>query len=367
MSTGGSRTIRCAIVGYGATFNFGKAHARWLQGAPGLELVAVLSRSVERTEAAQRDWPWIRTYHDMDELVAATDIDMVSLVTPPYTHAPFALKALRAGKHVVVDKPMCLTTDQATLMIEEARTNGRMLAVFHNRRHDGNYRTIQEIVRSGRIGEIFQVELYAGGFNYPWGGLSVYADKSASGNALYGWGAHGVDWILQLIPSRIRSVTGFFHKLVWHDVSVEDHARAVLLFENGVEADITWSHIAAVGKPLWRILGTQGAIEDSGKDALFGYCAPPGSPEALAGACPELVAQSPGALKLVTREEGRLVEQTVPYMPSDWDNYYRQVADHLLRGGPVPVPGEDGRRTIDVMETAERSALAGHSLSVRYP
>src|SRR3954452_24271316 len=146
------RTIRCAVAGYGPSFNFGKAHASWLTAAKGLELAAVMSRSPERTALAQADWPGIRTYNSYEELLAQPDIDLIVLVTPTHTHAPLAVRALRAGKHVVVEKPMCMTTDQATWMIEEARLAERMLAVFHNRRHDGNFRAIRRLVEAGTIG-----------------------------------------------------------------------------------------------------------------------------------------------------------------------------------------------------------------------
>jgi len=360
------QAIRCAVVGYGPSFNFGKAHATWLQAAEGLELAAVMSRSPERTVVAQADWPGIRTFNDFNELLVQPNIDLLAIVTPTHTHAPLAIRALRAGKHVIVEKPMCLTTDQATLMIEEARLADRMLAVFHNRRHDGNYRTIKRLVDSGAIGRVFHIELSEGNFGAPWQNLPSYVDKRVAGNALYAWGAHAVDWVANLIPSRIRQVTGFFHKLVWHEVSVEDQARALLLFENEAVVDILWSNIAAIRKPLWRILGTAGAIEDSGRGALAGYSPAPGSPDALAGRVPELVGHSSGSLTLVTRQGQEMLGQEIPYEASDWVQYYRDIAGHLLHGGPVPVSGEDGRRTIAVMETAERSALLGVSLPVPY-
>lgn len=326
-----------------------------------------MSRSPERTAVAQTDWPGIRTFNTYDELLAQADIDLISLVTPTHTHAPLAIRALRAGKHVIVEKPMCMTTDQATLMIEEARLANRMLAVFHNRRHDGNFRTIRRLVDSGAIGFVHHVELSQTNFALPWRGLPNYIDKQIAGNALYGWGAHGVDWVLTLIPGRIRHITGYFHKLVWHEVTVEDQARALILFEHGAVADILWSNIAAISKPLWRILGTSGAIEDSGQGALAGYAPAPGSPQALAGKVPEMAVPSSGSLTLVTKDDHGLGSQTVAYDSSDWVQYYRDIAAHLQDGAPVPVSGEEGRRTIAVMEIAERSALLGTSLPVPYP
>jgi len=325
-----------------------------------------MSRSAERVAAAKTDWPGIRTFRDFDALLAQPDIDLLSIVTPTHTHSSLAIRALRAGKHVVVEKPMCLTTDQATLMVEEAKLAGRMLAVFHNRRHDGNYRAIKRLVDSGVIGDVFHVELSQTSFSLPWNNLSNYADKERAGNGLYAWGAHGVDWVLNLIPAPIQQVTGFFHNLVWDEVSVDDQARVLILFENGAVADILWSNIAAIHKPLWHILGTSGAIEDSGHGALSGYSPAPGSPDALAGTVPELVGHSSGSLTLVNKTEHGFDTHSVPYDPSDWVQFYRDIAAHLLRDEPVPVSGEDGRRTISVMETAKRSAVLGTSLPVPY-
>ena len=84
-------------------------------------------------------------------------------------------------------------------------------------------------------------------------------------------GAHAVDWVLNLIPSRIAGVTGVCHKRVWHDVTNEDHASAIIHFENGTVAEVTTSSIARISKPLWYILRTKGAITDTGADALAGY------------------------------------------------------------------------------------------------
>ena len=154
--------------------------------------------------------------------------------------------------------------------------------------------------------------------------------------------------MLDLVRDRVRGVTGFYHKLVWHDVDIEDQTRAILHFRSGAVADITWSHIAAIGKPLWRILGTKGAILDTGAGGNKGYQ-------------DEIAGLPGGTFHVVTIEEGQRKESTVPYLDSDWLTFYADVAGHLLRGGPVPVTGEDGRRTIAVFEAAARSARSGQT------
>jgi len=343
--------IGCAVIGYGPMHNFGWAHSAWIEATPDLRLLAVCDIDPARTAAAQEAFPHIRTYSDVAEVWADDEIGLVSIVTPHFTHCPLAVEAFGAGKHVVVEKAMCLNVEEATAMVEAGKRAGRMLAVHHNRRHDGNFRRIREIVYSGAIGDVFHIELTAGSygpFRHGW-----YSEKAKSGGAFYFWGPHAVDWVLDLIPERIAGVDGHFHKLVWNEITNEDQVRAIVRFENGAVGDITWSHIAAIGKPLWRILGTKGGILDTGAGGNVGY------EKQISG-------PSGGSLTLVTYgDEGRK-EEEIPYLDSDWATYWQDVADHLLRGGPVPVSGEFGRRVIGVFETAERSSASGHTEPVPY-
>ncbi len=346
-----SSPIGCAVVGYGPKHNFGWAHSAWIEATPDLRLVAVCDIDPERTTAAKRAFACIRTYNHVPDVWEDDEIDLVSIVTPHFTHCPLTLEAFAAGKHVVVEKAMCLNVEDATAMIEAGKRSSRMLAVHHNRRHDGNFRRIKQIVQSGAIGEVFHIELSAGGYGEPDSGW--YREKHKSGGAFFFWGPHAVDWALDLIPQRIVGVSGFFHKLLWHGMSNEDQTRAIVRFENGTVADITWSHLAAVRKPLWRILGAKGGILDPGGGGNVGYEKQINGP-------------SGGSLTLVTYGEDGRHEQEVPYMESDWHTYWQDIADHLLRGGPVPVSGEFGRRVIGILEAAERSSRSGQTEEAPY-
>ncbi len=180
--------IRCAVVGYGATFNFGWMHARWIQAVPDLKLVAICDQNPACAEKAKNDFPDVDADTDLRAMLGRDDVDMVSVVTPHNTHAPLVIDCLNAGKHVVVDKPMCPSIAEATEMIETARKANRTLAVFHNRRHDGNVRAIKEVIEQGRIGDVFHVELSACGYGRP--GNWWRSRKEISGGALYDWGSH---------------------------------------------------------------------------------------------------------------------------------------------------------------------------------
>ena len=350
-----SPPIRCAVVGYGPVFNWGRMHARWMGAVDGLRLVAICDRDAFRVAEAKTDFPAVDTHTDLAEMLRRDDVDLVAVVTPHNTHASVAIECLRAGKHVVVEKPMCISVAEATEMIRAAGRAGRTLAVFHNRRHDGNVRAIEEIIDRGVIGEVFHIEVASTGYGpsqspsrpgAPW-----RESKKVSGGCLYDWGAHAVDWVLSMVPSRMTQVTGFSHRLVSPEGANEDQVRAAIRFENGCVAEVLQSRLAFLSKPyLWSVLGTRGAVMDTGRDAIKGYC------ELLNG-------PAAGSLTLRTAAGG---ERQVPYKESDWSTYYADLAAHLLHGAPVPVSAEDGRRVIAVLETAATSAEQGRSRDVPY-
>ena len=127
-------TIRGAVIGYGAAFNMGKSHASQMTNTEGLECVAVCDIDKARTKAAKKDFPGINTYNSVKSLLKKEDFDLATVVLPHNMHAPVAIECLKAGKHVIVEKPMCITIAEATEMINTAKENDLMVTVYHNRR-----------------------------------------------------------------------------------------------------------------------------------------------------------------------------------------------------------------------------------------
>jgi len=329
--------VRVGIVGYGGAFNMGKYHADIVKRTPGLEVAAVCDLDQERLKVAKEEQPGAKLYKDVRDMARDDKVDLGVVVTPHNTHAEVALALIEGGKHVICEKPFTVTVQEATQVIEAARKQGVMASVFHNRRWDGDFLTIKEIIADGLIGEVFHVEGYGGGYSHPrhwW-----RSHKPISGGAIYDWGAHFVDWILNIMPGKMESVYGFVQKLVWHDVTNEDHIQAIIRFEGGRYAEYQQSSIAAVGKPKWRILGTLGGI---------------------------LIEPRAEAAKVVSFARGYKEELEVPFMESDWDAYYTNIADHLLSGEPLAVTPESARRVIAVLELCEKAARTGQPQPVPY-
>ena len=329
--------IKIGIVGYGPHFGMGAYHAKLIDGVKGLEVAAVCDVDEKRLKAARKELgDHIKTYNDVRKLAGDDQIQLASAVVPHNVHCQVVLTLLRAGKHVVVEKPMAVTIRQCDRMIEAAGKAGVVLSVFHNRRQDGDFLAIKDVIEQGYIGEVFHLEAHSGSYGRPrkwW-----RSDKRVSGGAFYDWGAHFVDWVLHLVPGRMKTISGQFQKRVWKHVTNEDHCEAYIKFDSGAAAHVQLSSIAAAGKPRWYILGTKGAIVDTGG----------------------------GQFTVHTRTGEHTASFEVKHYESQWNRYYEMLADHLIRNAANPVTPQSARRVIAVLELAERSSRTGREQKVPY-
>jgi scyllo-inositol 2-dehydrogenase (NADP+) len=331
-----AKALRCAMLGWGPACDMGKGHANWINSNPGMKAVAMCDIDPARVAVAKEEAPDLEGYFtSLDDLLKMPDLDLIVNILPHNLHAPTTLKCLDAGKHVVLEKPFCITVDEANAMISKAKEKKLMLSLFHNRRWDGDYLTIKDLIARGLIGDVFRIECGQEGYGHP--GFWWRSTKEISGGVMYDWGAHFLDWILNLFPgAKITQVTGDFQKRMWHAVTNEDHGEAMIRFENGVIADYVTSTISANGRPKWRICGTLGAIQANWGDI-------------------DLVSYASGV-----RLESK-VKVTLPGYGST--EYYRNVADHLLFGEELVVKPEQARRVIGVIDAAQRSSASGTSVA----
>jgi len=148
-----SDSIRVGLIGYGyASKTF---HAPLIAGTPGMTLAAVSSSDATKVHA---DWPTVPVVSEPKHLFNDPDIDLIVIPTPNDTHFPLAKAALEAAKHVVVDKPFTVTLSQARELDALARSSGRLLSVFHNRRWDSDFLTVKALLSEGTLGEIVYFE-----------------------------------------------------------------------------------------------------------------------------------------------------------------------------------------------------------------
>jgi scyllo-inositol 2-dehydrogenase (NADP+) len=180
--------IKVGLVGYGLA---GRVfHAPLLEANPNFNLAWIVQRTGD--EAAAR-YPKAKILRDVEALFQNADVELVVVATPNQTHFPFAMQALEAGKHVVVDKPFAITTHDADTMIETASKAGRVLSVFQNRRWDGDFLTVQKILKDRQIGELAEFESRFDRFR-PALKPGAWREKDLPGSGiLYDLGSHLID------------------------------------------------------------------------------------------------------------------------------------------------------------------------------
>jgi len=349
--------VGIGMLGFGA---IGADHAAAVGAVAGLKLRAVSDQNGARVEAARRLSPEIEVAADLASLVEVPGVELVIISTPPNTHAEFAEQALRAGKHVVLEKPFCLSLRDADRLVELARETGKTLTVYQNRRWDPDFLALQAAIQRGDLGSIFHLESFVGGYGHPchfW-----HSHAPVSGGVIFDWGAHYLDWILQLLPGEVVRVAATRQKLVWQDVTNDDHFELRMTFDTGTEAVFIHSDIAAARKPKWYVLGTSGAAVGHWREGRIISRGPTGL--VVEERLP--VTDLPCELHILRPDgSGESHDQVISLPAAPPQAFYRNVAGHLLAGEPLAVTPESARRNIAVMEAATRSAELGQPLNVR--
>jgi predicted dehydrogenase len=349
-----ARTLGVGVVGYGPFGGMGHAHGLAVTETEGLTFVAAVDPVAERRSAAVADFPGVRTYASAAELGADEAVDIAIVATPPSQHADLAVALLDAGKHVVVEKPMCLTLADAERMMAVAAANERVLTVHQSRRWDTDFLALARAVEVGLVGDVFNIETFVGGFEHPC--RAWHSEEAVSGGAVYDWGSHHIDWLLRLYGGPPSRVVTSSHKRVWLDVTNADQVTVWMRWPDGREASFRQSDVAAIRRPKFFVQGTAGTIEGHYRPLRFESLEP--GRGYLDRAAHH--AEAPAELRLVRYESGYgLVEQILPPAPHPGWGFHRNLADHLLLGEPLAVPPQQSRAVVAVLEAAQRASANG--------
>jgi len=345
------------LLGYSAFI--GKQHGMGVGSTPGLEFRAFCDKDPERLAQARQDFPGLKAYDSETKLARDPDVDLVIICSPPDSHCRLSVAMMDSGKHVLCEKPLALSQKDAIQMAERAAGQKVHLSCHQNRRWDVDYLAIKQSIVEGKIGELFYMETFVGGFSHPCGYWHSHA--AISGGTAYDWGAHYLDWILSLIPEDPIAVVGTRHKRVWHDVTNADQERVQIRFAGGQEAEFLHSDIAAAAKPKWYLLGTEGSIIGDWRliteyeidpDLYFHeHNIPP--------------TEMTPDLRLHRREPcGQIVSQNLALPRRQHYLFYYNLADHLLTGEPIAAPLEQSVLVVAILEAAARSAARGGAVEV---
>ena len=347
------------ILGYAPSV--GRTHGLGAEKTPGLALRAVCDLNPDQRDRARSDFPGVQAYESAELLADAADVDLVIVATPPDSHARLGLQMMRAGKHVICEKPLALNCRETDALKEMAAQQGVHLSCHQNRRWDPDYLAIKQSLADGLIGDLFYMESFVGGFQHPCGYWHSHAP--ISGGTSYDWGAHYLDWMVSLIPEQVVSVVGSRHKRVWQDVTNADQERIQVRFWGGKEAEFMHSDIAAARKPKWFLLGTEGAVVGNWRDVTSHEFDPDHYYQRHDIPATEMVPD----LTLFRRHHSGNIVRLNPAIPDR--NHYRfhsNLADHLLWGEPIVAPLSDSVKVVTILEAAARSMANGGTVEVVY-
>ncbi|MBQ3151643.1 MAG: Gfo/Idh/MocA family oxidoreductase [Clostridia bacterium] len=248
-----------AVVGLGV----GMAHVKAAAQSKRANLIAVCDLIQEKLDKVATEYPGTLTYQSFDEMLKNPDIDIVSICLPSAMHAEFAVKAMEAGKNVLVEKPIDITVE-AAMKIEEARVRtGLKAGVVHQNRNNADMPPILDAVRSGKIGD-----LVYGDFEVKWYRTQEYYDNGGwrgtwemdGGGSLMNQAVHTVD-LMQWIMGDIESITSHMG-IYGHDIQTEDLTVSLVKFKSGAAATFVSTTCAYPGINTGiKIYGTKGSIE----------------------------------------------------------------------------------------------------------
>ena len=314
------------VIGFGMGFNPRQYHCNTIRTTKGLNLYGVCDIKPDRREEAQKEYQ-IKTFASFDEVLDDDHVDLVVIAAPNNTHAPLAIKALDAGKHVVTEKPMCSNTQEADAMIEASKRNQRLLSVRQNRRWDTDYLTVKHVLDDGILGDVFLIDSAISMYIKPTGWR---AKKEAGGGFLPDWGGHLIDQVVLLAQSEPERVFAVLEYRVWN-VDVDTHARVLTTFKNGLATEIEVSNISWLSRPRWHVRGEEGALIYQGGKAL------------------------------VKTADG---ETEIPNVTGNLREFYQNIAAAVNEGANLLVRPEEVRTSIAIIEAAFLSAQRGESVTV---
>lgn len=252
------KQFKFGIIGCGM---ISPAHAKAIESLPRATLVGVTDYNAERAEEFAKQWG-AKAYASTQEMLSDPEIDIVCICTPSGYHAPGALEALQHGKHVVLEKPMALTTESAAELVEACKNQNKMLTVISQMRFSPAFQYAKQLMEEKALGNLTMCSLYMKYWRdteyfaqSPWRGTK----KFDGGGALMNQGIHGVD-LMQYLVGNAKVLQGRA-KTMYHKIEVEDVVAAVLEYDNGAIGVIEASTCTYPGfDRRWEIHGDRGYI-----------------------------------------------------------------------------------------------------------
>lgn len=335
------------VIGCGA---MGGWHVQHALKSDVVKLLGIYDIDPKKSELAESRG--IHAYASFEEVLADPAVDMITVAIPNDQHKPVVIRALEAGKNVICEKPVTLSSEDLQEMIDAANKAGKIFSVHQNRRWDVDTLAMKKLYETGEIGEVFNIESRvhgSRGIPSDWRGMKQYG-----GGMIYDWGIHLIDQILQIVPSKIDTV---FCRLdhITND-EVDDGFKLELMFENGCRAYIELGTYNFIPLPRFYMQGMKGTalITDWRENCKVVKCKAWHESDVMP------VETAAGLTKTMAPRDSITVDEYECERPtSDVHDYYRNFVKAIDGIEPQLVTHEQMMLDMKVMEAAFKSAELG--------
>ena len=341
------QSIRTGLIGYGAagaTF-----HAPLIAVEPRLRLARIAS---SRRDDIARAFPDVAIDASPEALIESAEVDLVVIATPNETHYPLALAALQAGKHVVIDKPFAVTVAEAETLVAESERRVLKLSVFQNRRWDGDFLTVADLIQRDVLGSInyfeshfdrFRPAIKQGWREQPKPGSGVFVDL----------GVHLIDQALQLfgLPEAVTADIAIQRE----QAQIDDYFHVVLRYGTR-RVVLHASTLAAAPGPRFTMHGSLGSLVITGLDAQESALKAGKTPSGK-----DWGSSTYSSTATLTLAGGM---QSIEVAAGDYPCFYRGMAAAIAGEGGVPVAPRQALDVMRVIELAQRSAIEERTIAL---
>lgn len=341
------RPIRIGLIGLGRAGN-GMHRNEIRKRQDRFRFTAVCDLLQERCDSFAEEFG-SRVYTRIDDLLKDDEVELAVIATRSVDHYAHAKAALLAGKDVFLEKPFCMTVEQAKELIAlGSQPAGPRLYIRHNRRFEEGFETAAAIIDSGKLGDVYEIKLTRNEYQRrrDWQTIAAFG-----GGQLLNWGPHIIDHSLRFCGGEYQKLySELRHVAAAGDC--EDHIKIVFTGVNGRIVDMEISGGAALPTPEYMIYGSKGALVSEGDCFRLRYLDP---------ACPlQKIAADPATpgtgVGFANEEELRWVEETVPFGDGTdriWDALYESIRF----GKAFPVTLDQARKVIEVIEEVKRGTV----------
>lgn len=352
------KTYKAALVGYGG---MGRWHKTGICQTPRVCIDGVYDINPARMDAAREDG--ITTaYPSFEALLADPAVDIVVVATPNNFHMPQVCQALEAGKAVVCEKPVAMSSGELQTMMDTARRTGSLFTVHQNRRADADYTAVLETVNAGLLGNVFEIVSSVTGSRGIPEGWRQYA--VAGGGMMLDWGVHLIDQLMMMNPTPVTSVFCDMYHVAYQEC--DDGFKLQLKFEDGVMATIEVGTSHYIEAPRWYVCGDRGALtipdwSCNGKVVRASQHEVTWEEEIIytkAGPTKTMAPRAKDTIEEIALDPDKYF--------SDYDVFYRNLADVLDGTAELRVKPEEAMRVMKVMEAAFESDRTGQAILGRF-